>query len=147
MTGPAPAAVGQPAREHALALHELTPVRSASEDVCTAGTTVAVPGFREALAFEWTKFASLRSTPWTTPAVTAVVVVMLPSLFGPLLGDLQRWIVGATPAAALQKLSQTSDASPETAGSPGAWPSPGLVTAYTVLALLVAAGLLRRRDV
>jgi ABC-2 type transport system permease protein len=81
-------------------------------------------------------------------AVTAVVaVVLLPALFGPLLGDLQRWIAGATPTAALQKLAQSSDATPETMGSLGAWPSLVLVTAYTAVALLAAASLLRRRDV
>jgi ABC-2 type transport system permease protein len=81
-------------------------------------------------------------------AVTAVVALMLlPSLFGPLFGDLQRWIAGATPTAAVQKLIQTSDATPETVGSLAAWPSLGLVAAYTAAALLLAAGVLRRRDV
>ncbi|MFD9864052.1 ABC transporter permease subunit [Streptomyces alboflavus] len=81
-------------------------------------------------------------------AVTAVIAVMLlPSLFGPLFGDAQRWIAGATPTAALEKLTQTSDASPEAVGSLGAWPSLALVTAYTVALLLLAARRLRRRDV
>jgi ABC-type transport system involved in multi-copper enzyme maturation permease subunit len=81
-------------------------------------------------------------------AVTAVVAVMLlPSLFGPLFGDLQRWVAGATPTAALEKLTQTSDASPQAVGSLGAWPSLALVTGYTVLALAGAARVLQRRDV
>ncbi|GAA1945691.1 ABC transporter permease subunit [Streptomyces durmitorensis] len=78
--------------------------------------------------------------------VTVVGVLMLPSLFGPLLGDLQRWVAGATPTAALEKLTQTSDASPETVGSLGAWPSLALVAGYTLLLLGVAAWRLRRRD-
>ncbi|MFI1358745.1 ABC transporter permease subunit [Streptomyces sp. NPDC020898] len=81
-------------------------------------------------------------------AVAAVVgTLLLPSLFGPLFGDLQRWIAGATPTAALQKLTQTSDATPEAVGSVGAWPSLALVATYATVALLVAAGALRRRDV
>ncbi|MEV6168019.1 ABC transporter permease [Streptomyces sp. NPDC051954] len=80
-------------------------------------------------------------------AVTAVTgVLLLPSLFGPLFGDLERWIAGATPTAALQKLTQTSDASPETVGSLGAWPSLLLVAVCTAVALLVAVGVFRRRD-
>ncbi|MGW6291152.1 ABC transporter permease subunit [Streptomyces sp. NPDC055058] len=80
-------------------------------------------------------------------AVTAVVgFLLLPSLFGPLLGDLQRWVVGATPTAALEKLTQTSDAGPEVVGSLGAWPSLVLVTAYTAVAAAGAALVLRRRD-
>ncbi|MEV7340986.1 hypothetical protein [Streptomyces sp. NPDC093544] len=43
----------------------------------------------------------------------------LPSLFGPIFGSLQRWIAGATPTAALEKLAQTSDANPERVGSLG----------------------------
>ncbi|MGW4026011.1 ABC transporter permease [Streptomyces sp. NPDC005009] len=83
----------------------------------------------------------------TAGAVTAVVaVLLLPSLFGPLLGDLQRWLTGATPTAALEKLTQTSDASPEAVGSLGAWPSLALVTGYTALALAGAALVLRKRD-
>ncbi|MFH8991296.1 ABC transporter permease subunit [Streptomyces sp. NPDC017940] len=81
-------------------------------------------------------------------AVTAVIaVLLLPSLFGPLLGDTQRWIAGATPTAALEKLTQTSDASPEAVGSLGAWPSLALVTTYTLILLAIAARRLRRRDV
>ncbi|GGX00012.1 ABC transporter [Streptomyces malachitofuscus] len=80
-------------------------------------------------------------------AVTAVIaVLLLPSVFGPLLGDLQRWVAGATPTAALEKLTQTSDARPETVGSLGAWPSLALVAGYTALALAGAAVVLRRRD-
>lgn len=81
-------------------------------------------------------------------AVTVVVAVMLlPSPFGPLFGDPQRRIAGATPTAALEKLTQTSDASHEVVGSLGAWPSLGLVAAYCVALLVVAVWRLRPRDV
>ncbi|MBC9715171.1 ABC transporter permease subunit [Streptomyces sp. TRM66268-LWL] len=79
--------------------------------------------------------------------VTVVALMLLPSLFGPLFGDLQRWIAGATPTAALEKLTQTSDASHEAVGSLGAWPSLGLVAAYSVVLLVLAVTRLRRRDV
>jgi ABC-2 type transport system permease protein len=80
-------------------------------------------------------------------AVTAVIaVILLPSLVGPLLGGWERWVVGAAPLAALQKLSQTSDAAPDVAGSLGAWPTLWFVCAYTAVALLAGAGRLRRRD-
>ncbi len=79
--------------------------------------------------------------------VTVIALMLLPSLFGPLFGDLQRWIAGATPTAALEKLTQTSDASHETVGSLGAWPSLGLVAAYSVVLLALAVVRLRRRDV
>ncbi|MVO84984.1 ABC transporter permease subunit [Streptomyces sp. p1417] len=80
-------------------------------------------------------------------AVTTVIAVMLlPSLFGPLFGGAQRWIAGATPTAALEKLTQTSDASPDAVGSLGAWPSLALVAAYTVVLLALAVRRLRRRD-
>ncbi|MFI6091278.1 ABC transporter permease [Streptomyces sp. NPDC051218] len=78
--------------------------------------------------------------------VTVVGVLLLPSLFGPLLGDLRRWVAGATPTAALEKLTQTSDASAETVGSLGAWPSLGVVAAYTLLLLVMAWRRLRLRD-
>ncbi|WP_328353649.1 ABC transporter permease subunit [Streptomyces sp. NBC_00445] len=81
-------------------------------------------------------------------AVTAVIaVLLLPSLLGPLFGDAQRWVAGLSPTAALQKLTQTSDATAETVGSLGPWPSLLLVSAYTGALLLLAAGTLRRRDV
>jgi ABC-2 type transport system permease protein len=80
-------------------------------------------------------------------AITAILGLMLaPALFGPLLGDWQRWIAGASPTAALQKLSQTSDAVPEAVGTLGAWPSLLLVCAYTAAALAGSARLLHARD-
>ncbi|WP_432041799.1 ABC transporter permease subunit [Streptomyces cadmiisoli] len=80
-------------------------------------------------------------------AVTAVIgVMLLPSLIGPLFGDAQRWVAGVSPTAALQKLTQTSDATSETVGSLGAWPSLMLVAAGTTALLLLAAGALRARD-
>lgn len=81
-------------------------------------------------------------------AVAAVVgVLLLPSLFGPLLGDLQRWVGGASPAGTLEKFTQTSDASPETVGTLGAWPSLVLVVSYVAVALAGSGWLLRSRDV
>ncbi|MFE3856754.1 ABC transporter permease subunit [Streptomyces griseorubiginosus] len=80
-------------------------------------------------------------------AVTCVVgLLLLPSLLGPLFGDAQRWITGASPTAALQKLTQTSDATAETVGSLGPWPSLLVVMACTTALLLLAAVVLRRRD-
>ncbi|MBL1068271.1 ABC transporter permease subunit [Streptomyces sp. 7-21] len=81
-------------------------------------------------------------------AVTAVLaLLLLPSMLGPLFGGAERWVAGVSPTAALEKLAQSSDASAEAVGSLGPWPSLLLVTGYTLLALLAAAGLLRRRDV
>ncbi|WP_084549708.1 ABC transporter permease subunit [Actinomadura rifamycini] len=80
-------------------------------------------------------------------AVTAgVCLVLVPSLVAPLFGDLERWIAGASPAAALQKLSQTSDASAEAVGSLGGWPSLGLLLAAAGVLLAAATVVLRRRD-
>ncbi|GAA2103528.1 ABC transporter permease subunit [Actinomadura alba] len=80
-------------------------------------------------------------------AITTMIgVLLLPSLFGPLFGDLQRWVAGASPMAALEKLTQTSDASPDTVGSLGAWPSLSLVCVYSATALVLTAWLVRRRD-
>ncbi|MEV8341541.1 ABC transporter permease [Streptomyces niveus] len=71
-------------------------------------------------------------------AVTTVIgLLLLPPLFGPLFGGARRWIAGLSPTAALEKLTQTSDATAETVGSLGPWPS----------LWLVAVGALRRRDV
>ena len=80
-------------------------------------------------------------------AVTAVLgLLLLPTLFGPLFGDLQRWVTGGTPTAALERLTQTSDATPEVVGTIGAWPSLWLMCAYCLGALLLAAVQLKRRD-
>ncbi|MFF9079143.1 ABC transporter permease subunit [Streptomyces rubiginosohelvolus] len=81
-------------------------------------------------------------------AVTTVIgLLLLPSLFGPLFGDAERWIAGLSPTAALEKLTQTSDAAADTVGSLGPWPSLLLVAAYTTALALGALVLLRRRDV
>jgi ABC-2 type transport system permease protein len=77
---------------------------------------------------------------------TMIAVLLLPSLLGPLLGDWQRWVAGASPLAALQKLAQSSDAAPDVAGSLAGWPSLWLVCGYAVVALLGAGALLRSRD-
>jgi ABC-2 type transport system permease protein len=79
-------------------------------------------------------------------AVTAVTaVLLLPTLLGPLLGSWQRWIAGASPVAALQKLTQTS-ATPETMNGLGAWPTLWLVCASSIVALTASAWLLHTRD-
>lgn len=81
-------------------------------------------------------------------AVTAVVgVVMLPDLLAPLLGDIQRWIGGASLNGVLQKLTQSSDATHGTVGSLGAWPSLAVVVVYTGVTVLGAVRVLRHRDV
>jgi ABC-2 type transport system permease protein len=81
-------------------------------------------------------------------AVAGVVgVAVVPALLAPVFGDVQRWIAGASPMAALQKMTQTSDASPDVVGSFGAWPSLALVVAYTAATTVVAARVLRARDV
>jgi ABC-2 type transport system permease protein len=80
-------------------------------------------------------------------AITAVTgILLLPTLLGPLLGSWQPWTAGASPVAALQKLAQTSDATPDTLGHLGAWPTLWLVCSYSVAALMVSAWLLRTRD-
>jgi ABC-2 type transport system permease protein len=83
----------------------------------------------------------------TAGGITTVsAVLLLPTLLGPLLGSWQRWIAGASPVAALQKLAQTSDDAPETLGSLGAWPSLWLVCGYSLAVLAVGAWLLHGRD-
>ena len=83
----------------------------------------------------------------STGAVTAMLgLILLPGLLGPLLGDLQRWAGGASPMAALQKLTQSSDAVPGELGTLAAWPSLALVTAATAVVLALAAVMLIRRD-
>lgn len=80
-------------------------------------------------------------------AITAVLgFLLLPALLGPLFGDLQRWVTGGTPTAVLERLTQTSDATPEIVGSIGAWPSLWVMCAYCVGALLLGAAQLKRRD-
>ncbi|MDG4856689.1 ABC transporter permease subunit [Streptomyces sp. T-3] len=81
-------------------------------------------------------------------AVTTVIgLLLLPSLFGPLFGDAERWVAGVSPTAALEKLTQTSDASTEAVGSLGGWASLLLVAGYTVVLVAAATAVLRRRDV
>lgn len=87
----------------------------------------------------------LRST--AGGAVTVVAVMLAPALLGPLFGSYQRWIGGATPVAALEKLTQTSDASHEAVGSLAAWPSLLAVAALGGLVLAASIAALRSRDV
>lgn len=75
-----------------------------------------------------------------------VTIVLFPSLFGPLFGDLQRWVGGASPSGTLEKFTQTSDASPATVGTLGPWPSLLVLGAYVTVALAVSGWLLRSRD-
>ncbi|MPY93564.1 MAG: ABC transporter permease subunit [Acidimicrobiia bacterium] len=78
--------------------------------------------------------------------VAMLALILLPQLFGPLFGDLRPWVGGAAPLAALEKLTQTSDALPEAVGTLGAWPSLAVVTAYSAAALIGSGALLARRD-
>lgn len=80
-------------------------------------------------------------------AMAAVVgVVLLPGFVAPLLGSLERWVGGASLNGVLQKMTQSSDATPETVGSLGAWPSLAVVAAYTIVTVLGAVWALRNRD-
>ncbi|WP_367125137.1 ABC transporter permease subunit [Streptomyces phytohabitans] len=74
-------------------------------------------------------------------------LLVLPSVFGPLLGAAEPWVAGFSPTAALEKLTQTSDATADAVGSLGAWPSLLLVAGCTAALLLAAAVALRARDV
>lgn len=87
----------------------------------------------------------LRST--AGGVVTVVAVMLAPALLGPLFGAYQRWIGGATPVAALEKLTQTSDASHEAVGSLAAGPSLLAVAALCGLALVASIAVGRSRDV
>jgi ABC-2 type transport system permease protein len=81
-------------------------------------------------------------------AVSAATgLILLPGLLGPLFGDLQRWVAGVSPAAPLRKLAQSSDATAETVGGLGAWASLTVLCASTLVMLLLAGSVLRRRDV
>lgn len=85
---------------------------------------------------------ALRYSAGAVVAVTGMLI--LPTFLGPLLGSWQRPVTGATPAAALQKLS--TDATATTLGGPGAWATLGLVAAYSLATLAAAGWLLHRRD-
>lgn len=78
--------------------------------------------------------------------MVGVAVVLLPMIIAPMLGDYQRWVGGASLTGVMEKLTQSSDATHETAGSLGAWPSLGVVAVYTVGAVALAVWVLRRRD-
>lgn len=78
--------------------------------------------------------------------MVGVALVLLPIFVAPMLGDYQRWVGGASLAGVMEKLTQSSDATHETAGSLGAWPSLGIVAAYTITAVIAAVWVMRRRD-
>jgi ABC-2 type transport system permease protein len=77
---------------------------------------------------------------------TVIGVVVLPGLLAPLLGPVRPWLGGASLGGVLQKLTQSSDATPDAVGRLGAWPSLAVVLAYTVGTLLGAVWVLRHRD-
>lgn len=79
-------------------------------------------------------------------AIAVIGVLLAPALVGPLFGDWQRWVVGASPLSVLQKLAQSSDVSPEVAGSLGGWASLVLLCGAAILAVAVAGRVLRARD-
>jgi ABC-2 type transport system permease protein len=78
--------------------------------------------------------------------MVGVAVVMLPTIIAPMLGDSQRWLGGASLAGVMEKLTQSSDATHETVGSLGAWPSVAVVAGYTLGAVALAVWVTRRRD-
>lgn len=78
--------------------------------------------------------------------VTVVAVVLVPWFVAPMLGDLERWLGGASLNGVMQKLTQSSDATHQAVGSLGAWPSLAVVAAYTIAAVATAVVALRRRD-
>jgi ABC-2 type transport system permease protein len=81
----------------------------------------------------------------TAAAVASVIaLLLLPTLFGPMLGDWQPWVAGTSPVGALQKLAGSADAS--VLGTLGAWPTLWLVCGYTITALAGSVWLLHRRD-
>lgn len=89
--------------------------------------------------------AAVRQSAGAMAAVVAVV--LLPGFVAPLLGDVERWVGGASLNGVLQKMTQSSDATPAAVGSLGAWPSLAVVAAYTTGALLLAVAALRTSDI
>lgn len=87
----------------------------------------------------------LRSSAGATAAVVGVVI--LPDLLGPLFGDLQPWVSGASASAVVTKLAQTADAAPEVMGSLGGWHSLLVLTTYTIAAGLLARWVFVVRDI
>ena len=65
---------------------------------------------------------------------------------GPAVRRLAAVVVGASPLSVLQKLAQSSDVSPEVAGSLGGWASLVLLCGAAILAVAVASRVLRARD-
>jgi ABC-2 type transport system permease protein len=80
-------------------------------------------------------------------AMAAVVaLVLVPGFVAPLLGGVRRWVGGASLDGVLQKMTQSSDATAETVGSLGPWPSLLVVAAYTTMTVAGAVWVLRTRD-
>ena len=81
-------------------------------------------------------------------AIAAIAAgAFVPTLIAPVFGGLQRWLAGASPTSALEKMTQTSDAAPDVVGSLGAWPSLALVAGYAAAALAAAVHRITRWDV
>lgn len=76
----------------------------------------------------------------------AVAVVLLPGMVAPLLGNAERWVGGASLSGVLQKVSQSSDATPESVGTLGAWPSLAAVAAGTAVVMAIAGRRFHLRD-
>ncbi|WP_035856500.1 ABC transporter permease subunit [Cryptosporangium arvum] len=83
----------------------------------------------------------LRSAAGGICAVAGLLLV--PTLFGSLLGPAEPWVTGGTPVAALQKFAGATEAP----GSVAAWPTVALVAGYTGAVLAGSVALFRRRDV
>ena len=79
--------------------------------------------------------------------VAIIGVLLLPSMVGPLFGDMERWIGSASPTGVLVKLRQSTEALHETTGSLGGWPSLGVVAAGTAGVLAGAIHRFSIRDV
>jgi ABC-2 type transport system permease protein len=73
-------------------------------------------------------------------------ILVLPSFLAPLFGDVQRWVGGASPLAALEKLTQTSDATHEAVGRLGGWASLLVVAGLALGALAASARHLHTND-
>ncbi len=76
----------------------------------------------------------------------SLAILLAPALLAPLFGDYERWVGGVTPTSVLEKITQTSDVSPASAGSVGGWPSLGILALATLAVVAASASALRCRD-